>query len=361
MSDLIVVGAGVVGASVAYHAAARGAAVTLVDRARPGGGVTGDSFAWIGDADVQPRPAAALRGASTADWRRLETELDGVRVSWSGSLSWGEDGPSGPSGEAGAALGPAQVLVDAQAVAALEPNLREPPPWAVYAPGDGAVDPVAVTEALVRGAQDHGATIRLATPVYALRVARGRVVGVETSAGVLHTGTVVLAAGVDVVRLCAPLGVAVPVAPSPALLLRCAAPAGLVRTLVSGPAVEVRQGPDGTLLVAVDYGGESTSEDVARTARRTLARLTAAFRGADSVRVRSARVGLRPMPIDGEPIIGHAPAVPGLYLTVMHSGVRLAPTVGQLTAAELVDGRSATALNGCRPARFGPGVPVTEQ
>ncbi|GJG86773.1 hypothetical protein tb265_19540 [Gemmatimonadetes bacterium T265] len=192
-ADLVVVGAGVVGASVAYHAAARGAAVTLVDRAHPGAGATGESFAWIGDADGAPGPAAALRDAVTADYRRLEAELDGVRVAWSGSLSWwGEDEPPRAAGTDGAdgaafgvALGPGQVVLDASAVAALEPNLREPPPWAVYAPGDGAVDPIAVTAALVRGAQDRGATIRLATTVHALHVARGRVVGVETSAGVL--------------------------------------------------------------------------------------------------------------------------------------------------------------------------------
>lgn len=360
MSDLIVVGAGIVGASVAYHAAARGAAVRLVDRARPGVGVTGDSFGWIGDAGDAPGPTAALRRASTADYRRLETELAGVHVAWSGSLSWGADWPTDPSGGQGgttggtnsAALGPGPCLVDARTVAALEPHLRVPPPWAVYAPRDGAVDPVAVTAALVGGARERGARIQLETDVHVVRVDRGRVVGVETAGGVLRAGTVVLAAGVDVVRLCAPLGVAVPVAPSPALLVRYAAPAGLVRTVVSGPAVEVRQTPDGTLLAAVDYGGESTPEDVARTARRTRARLATTFRGADGVRLRSARIGLRPMPVDGDPVIGHVPAVPGLYVAVMHAGVRLAPTAGRLIADELADGRSADILDGCRPARF---------
>ena len=361
MSDLIVVGAGIVGASVAYHAAARGLAVTLVDRARPGAGVTADSFAWIGDGGPggeRPGPAAALRRSVTADYRRLEAELDDVRVAWSGSVSWWRaDEPPRPPVDAAPDARP--VVVDAQMVAALEPHLREPPPWAVYAPGDGAVDPVAVTDALVRGARDHGGAVRLGTTVHALHVRRRRVVGVETSAGVLHAGTVVLAAGVDVARLCAPLarfGLAVPVAPSPAVLVRCAAPPGLVRTVVSCPAVEVRQGADGGLLAAVDYHGESTPEDLARTAHHTVARIVATFRGADSVRVRDARVGLRPMPADGAPIIGSHPAVPGLYLAVMHAGIQLAPVAGRLIAAELASGQSADALSGCRVARFGPGV-----
>ncbi|MGH3314273.1 MAG: FAD-dependent oxidoreductase, partial [Streptomyces sp.] len=49
----MVVGAGIVGASVAYHAARAGAVVTLVDAGRPGAGVTADSFAWIGASGVR--------------------------------------------------------------------------------------------------------------------------------------------------------------------------------------------------------------------------------------------------------------------------------------------------------------------
>lgn len=48
VADVVVVGAGIVGASVAYHAAAAGAAVVLLDATLPAGAVTGASFAWIG-------------------------------------------------------------------------------------------------------------------------------------------------------------------------------------------------------------------------------------------------------------------------------------------------------------------------
>ena len=88
--DLIVVGAGIVGASVAYHAARVGAVVTLVDAGRPGAGVTADSFAWIGTSGVRSGPAAAgLRATATEEYRRLEAELPELPVTWSGSLSWG--------------------------------------------------------------------------------------------------------------------------------------------------------------------------------------------------------------------------------------------------------------------------------
>ena len=66
----------------------------------------------------------------------------------------------------------------------------------------------------------------------------------------------------------------------------------------------------------------------------------------------STRVGVRPMPADGEPIVGPVAEVPGLYLAVMHSAVTLAPAVGRLVARELIDGTVEPALVGCSLDRF---------
>ncbi|WP_116951133.1 NAD(P)/FAD-dependent oxidoreductase [Jiangella endophytica] len=329
-SDLVVVGAGIVGASVAYHAARAGTAVTLVDAGRPGGGVTADSFAWIGASGVRTGPAAELRATATREYRRLEAELPGLPVTWSGSLSWGttDDPPE---------AGPGQEIVDATRVATLEPALREPPEWAVWAPGDGAVDPVGVTERLVEGARAHGARVRPDTPVTALRRdAAGRAAGVETAAGFLPGATVVLAAGAATAALCGPLGLRVPVGPSPATLFRFRAPAGLVRTVVNNRDFDLRQVAADRLIAAAD------------SPERTLAAVRSTFRGAADVELLGARVAARPMPADGEPIVGPAAEVPGLYLAVTHAAVTLAAAVGRLVASELVDGTVEPLLTGCR-------------
>lgn len=273
----------------------------LVDRSRPASGVTGDSLAWIGG------PTAA------EEWARLEHEIPGVAVSWSGSLAWGEDTEP---------LGPGDRLVDADEIARLEPNLRTRPPRAVYRPGDGAIDPVAVTGALVDAAGRHGAQIRLGEEIRRLRVRDGAVVGVETASDPVACRTVVLAAGVGAVPLCAPLGVELPVAASPARLLRFSGPPGLVRTVVSTPELDVRQTAGGMVLVAVAADAQPP-------------RLEESFAGAEELRLVDDRVGMRPMPADGQPIIGPLPGHPGGYLAVMHSGVRLAPEIGRRIAAEL--------------------------
>ncbi|MFI1092308.1 NAD(P)/FAD-dependent oxidoreductase [Streptomyces sp. NPDC020917] len=333
-SGLVVVGAGVVGASVAYHAARAGAAVTLVDAGRPGAGVTGNSFAWIGASGLRTGPAAALRASATDEYRRLGAELPGLPVTWSGSLSWG-------TADGAPEAGPGQEIVSAATVATLEPALRQPPEWAVWAPGDGAVDPVGVTERLVAGARAHGAVVRPDTPVTAVRRdAAGRVAGVETAAGPVCGATVVLAAGVATAALAAPLGIHVPVDPSPATLFGFRAPAGLVRTVVNNRDFDLRQVAADRLIAAAD------------APERTLAAVRSTFRGAGNVELLSSRVGVRPMPADGEPIVGPVADVPGLYVAVLHSAVTLAPAVGRLVARELVDGAVEPLLAGCRLDRF---------
>lgn len=331
---VVVVGAGIVGASVAYHVARAGGAVTLVDAGRPGGGVTADSFAWIAASGLRTGPAAGIRVTATEEYRRVEAELPGLPVTWSGSLSWRANG-------AAPEAGPGQQIVDADTALALEPNLRRPPESAVWAPDDGAVDPVGVCERLVAGARAHGARVHLDTAVTAVRQdAAGRVAGVETAGGPRAATTVVLAAGVATAALAAPLGVAVPVEPSPCPLFRLRAPAGLVRSVVNTEDFDLRQVAPDQLIAAAD------------SRERTLAAVRSTFRGAGDVELLGTRRGARPMPADGEPIVGPVADVPGLYLAVMHAAITLAPAMGRLVAREVVDGTVEPALSGCRPDRF---------
>lgn len=346
MPDVVVVGAGVTGASVAYHLACRGASVTLVEAALPGAGVTASSFAWIGASGVPPGPAAALRRAAADEYRRLEQELSGVRVRWCGSLCWA-DGPPPDDVPDG------RHLVAGDALAELEPHLRRAPPWAVHTPGDGAVDPVAVTEALVGGARRHGARVLPGTSVTALVVTHGRVRGARTTGGeVLAASTVVVATGADAAGLCAPLGVDPHVGRSPAVLLQLDAPRDLVRSVLVGPHAEVRQAGAGTLLATLAHAGETSRSEVAGRARRAVPGIAGLLDDGERIRLRSTHVGWRPMPADGEPVVGPVPGVDGLHLAVMHSGVTLAPVAGRLLAEQLVDGVEVPELRGCRPARF---------
>src|SRR5690606_18438725 len=85
-----------------------------------------------------------------------------------------------------------------------------------------------------------------------------------------------------------------------------------------------------------------------------LARAAYYFPALKGARAIAQPVGYRPMPADGLPVIGAPRAAPGLYAAMMHSGVTLAPLVGELVALEIAEGASVDWLAPYRPERFRP-------
>ncbi|MGW6275324.1 NAD(P)/FAD-dependent oxidoreductase [Streptomyces sp. NPDC055060] len=347
MPAVVVVGAGIVGASVAYHLARRDVPVTLLEQGpAPAAGVTGDSFAWVrGSGGHWPGGAQDLHAYVLADYRRLEDELPRVAVRRTGSLSWA-DTPAKDTLFKDSRPGAGQFRIGRRDIAALEPNLRHPPDRALHSPSDAGVDPTALTCALVAAAGAHGATVLHETAATSLQVTHGRVQGVLTPAGLHAAATVVLTAGTDSGRLCQPLPVDLGIASSPATLARVTAPPGLVKTIVARPDFEVREVRDGHLLLVVPHVAGTAALE--RSAQNALQRMKGAFQGSGQCRLLGYRTAQRPMPARG-PVTGHATRDRSVYVAVMHSAITLAPTVGRLVADELVTGRPATELRRCRP------------
>ena len=73
----------------------------------------------------------------------------------------------------------------------------------------------------------------------------------------------------------------------------------------------------------------------------------------EGVPIREVRRGRRPIPKDGHPILGFTEKIPNLYLSVMHSGVTLAPLIGECAAIEILDGVRVGFLERYRLERFG--------
>ena len=84
-----VVGAGIVGCSIAWHLARAGAEVVIFEKRRPASGATSDSFAWINATfDKRPRSYFDLNVLGMLGYQELEAELKSLRVEWSGSVQW---------------------------------------------------------------------------------------------------------------------------------------------------------------------------------------------------------------------------------------------------------------------------------
>ncbi|MCL6706390.1 FAD-binding oxidoreductase [Pseudomonas sp. R2.Fl] len=352
--SVIVVGAGIVGASLAYHLARRNVRVTLIDRAGPAAGVTRQSFAWINVSYGLPEAYPDLRRRAITEWHRVEGELGGrLRIDWSGALTWHDDpAETERFARESAAMGHDVRLVGRVEVAALEPNLINPPDHAAFAATEGSVDPVAATELLVQAAREAGADIRLDTDVLSLAVADGRVTGVATSGGVITADTVVLAAGVEARALVSPLDIDLPLDASPSILMRFRTPHRLVGRIVANRHMEVRPSSDTLMLGAEDYIDDSVENGPQAVAARALAAVRSGIDGGEAVELTEVRVGMRPFPRDRQPIVGRVSAIPGLYLSVMHAGVILAPVTGRLMASEIAQDAAEPLLMPYNLARF---------
>ena len=251
---IAVIGAGIVGASIAYHLARRDAAVTVLDRGQPAGEATEKSFAWINATYGNPKPYFALRFLSMQEYRRLEQEVAGLDVNWDGCLIWDlEDHEIEDFCTRYAAWGYQVRRVERDEIARIEPGLIDPPPRAAHAAGDGTLDPVAATRALLDAAALHHAEVRLNTEVteVSATAAGARIVaGGET----LEVDACVLAAGVASAAMSARLGLPLPLHASPGLLAHSAPIQPLLRGVIEGPGMHVKQ-EDGRIVVGADFGG----------------------------------------------------------------------------------------------------------
>ncbi|MCP1422352.1 glycine/D-amino acid oxidase-like deaminating enzyme [Paenibacillus xylanexedens] len=340
---IVIIGAGIVGACMAYHLAKRNQDVTVIERhSAAAREVTEKSFAWIHTTHRVAPEYWHLYDAAVEEYHTLQQELSELNIHWHGALTW--DIP--PLREQHF-----QKLTREQ-LEALEPNLKEYPDEAMFVSEEGAVDPIAVTELLLSKAQEYGAKIQFDTNVTQLKQEGPRLVGVHTSKGFVESDVVVLAAGTGTPELCNPLGCHVPVTSSPSILIRMKTANKLVHTLISNAQFEARQLTDYTLLAAEDYIDESEENGPQAVGKRAYDTLRRSLKHGNQLELESIKVGWRPMPEDGYPIVGFHDHMNGLYLTLMHSAITLAPLIANLAASEIIDGKSRNELDPCRLSRF---------
>lgn len=334
MEKITIIGAGLIGAALAFQLARRGRDVTVVEAGLPAAMASGRSFGWINASFSLSEAHFALRFAGMAAHERLARALPGLHRA-GGCLWWEEAGEAlvATAARLEAAGYPLERLGRA-AIARREPALTAPPEEALFFPTEGWVDAAALSRSLLAAS---GARVLSGVRGH-LRVAGGRVTGVETPYGALAADQVVIAAGLGAPDLLAPLGLALPMLHRPGLLLR-SAPVGLrLAHILAGPEQEIRQEVDGRLLAPAaafhqSDAGDDLSDPLGQ-AGVALARISALL-GLQDLRLETVMQANRPVPGDGLPVLGAVAGVAGLWLSVMHSGVTLAAIAAEALAAEM--------------------------
>jgi sarcosine oxidase subunit beta len=355
--DVVVVGGGIRGTSIAYFLARAGVRVTLIEKGFWAAGASGANVGLVNVSAKTPAHYTALSLRSAELYPAFVAELDAdVDYQRDGYLLVAETDGEAES-LARLATRQSQVpgvrieLLDARAARELEPALSPRLAAATFCPQDGNVDPLKLTVAVGRAARRHGAEVRLHQEVTGIRLRGGRVAAVDTPDGEIPTQAVVDAAGVLVPDFARMVGIEVPILPQRGQVFQIEALPPFLRR----PVQSIRQFRSGTIMVGTTNEFVGPDRRVTyEAAARVLARARRVVPALAPARVIRGWAGLRPMSPDGLPVYAAVPEVPGFYVAVGHSGVTLAPITGQIFLDLITTGGTSVALAPYSLRRFTP-------
>jgi len=392
-ADVVVIGAGVVGAACAYFAARVGLTVIVVDRGSVAGGTTGAGEGNLLVSDKEPGPELDLALLSARLWQDLAcVEADspaGVKDDPGAGLSERiEYEPKGGLVVAGTAdelarlhdLAARQRIhgveaepVTAEDLAGYEPELATELAGGVFYPQDAQVQPMLAAAHLLKAARDrYRVELRTRAPVIAVRHnATGRVHGIRLADGTeVAAGVVVNAAGTWSGEVAALAGVDLPIQPRrgwilvteplPPMIRHKVYTAGYMADVASdAAALETSAVVEGTRSGPILIGASRERVGFDRTLSlpvvgRLAAQAAQLFPFLAEVTVIRIYTGFRPYCPDHLPVIGADPRVPGLYHACGHegAGIGLAAATGHLLTQLITGAQVDLELTPFRPERF---------
>ena len=378
-ADIVIIGAGIMGASIAFQLAKTSdRKVVIVDERPPVGGASGRTFGQI------------RQHYSNELMVRLAIRGFEVLNNWSAEVGFGDPGY--------VRLGYMLIVVDAQVEACRRnvdlgrslgvdtrfvgpDELKEIEPLletsglagGAYEPNGGYIDVTRMVLSWLAAAQCRGLDVLSGVRVNGITTSGGKVSGVETAEGRIEAPIVINATGAWATDLLAPIGVDLPIERrrlDMAYLIQQPGKPNIGCCITDGNSNVVLRPDMGRRMLAVAYAGDMPivedplGDAPAADHAAHLARIDAAFaerlpgcRGAQLERTVSGAYDVTP---DYHPILGWAPNLEGLYLAAGFSGhgLKLSPAVGEIVASTVLGREPAFDVSALRPSRFAEGEPM---
>jgi len=368
--EAVVIGAGVIGLSVATELGRRGVNVTVVEQGTPGAGTSAASYGWVNANNKEPCAYHELNHAGLEAHRKLAQTTGGTWLQAGGHLEVATD----PAHQEELArrlsrlcdLGyEAELITHAQARELIPDLITGPDAGPIaYFPREAYCFPQLYLAHLLSTAADLGVKVISGNAVQTIDVAGGRPVLGLADGTVLSCNHVVSCVGRWTQSLLKQADVTLPMtefehagdATVGYLAVTNPLPVSLARLLTTSQ-LNIR--PDGggrLMLQALGLDATADPRDIPATdapvAKELLGRLNKALSNTSAAAVVELRVGRRAIPADGLTVAGPLPSAPWLYVLATHSGITLAPLLGDLAAKEIHGASAQSLLAPFRPDRL---------
>ncbi|MGW9528477.1 glycine oxidase ThiO [Paenibacillus terrae] len=364
-AECLVIGGGVIGSSIAYHLAKEGRSTILLERFIPGEGASGAAVGMLAaESEEFTDPELAQFARTSRDaFPELVRDLErfsGVSVEFrtEGFVTPFRSEAEGQRrwNAAIAREGDHPVWWDARELARRIPGLDGQAIGAIYRSKETQISPAQLCCAYTGAATVLGATIWSGTQAEQLVVQHGRVCGVQTDSGFFSCDQVIIAGGLDSMRLLEQVGFEYPLYPvkgeAVAISLK---DHPLEYTIYADDIYLVPKQNNELWIGATSLPYQDDKEVTIVSLEGLLARASAWL-----PRVREASfirtwAGLRPQAVAGRPCIGPVPGVEGVYAAVGHyrNGVLLSEATGRVIAALLKGvGMAELGISGFSPERI---------
>ncbi len=380
MKSVLIIGGGVIGASIAYHLVKQDprVEVTLVEQGDAASGSSGACDGLVFMQSKKPGIHLELALESRKGFRALQKELPlDIEYRETGGMVVIENQAEFKAMERFTqeqqAIGLDVSLLDRDQALTLEPELASTIAGATHSPQDAQVNPITLTLGLIQGARQNGARILIHTRILAIETSGSRVTGVMTDKGRFTADVVVMAGGALTGELAKGLDLDFPIRPrrgqivvtqaSRPLLSHCMISASYIAAKFdpalaakSGQGISMEQADNGNLLLGstrefAGFDRRNTPHGLKTILRKTAAILPA-IRELDIIRTFA---GLRPFTPDGMPLLGPVAGFEGLYTAAGHEGdgIALSPVTGALMA-DLILGRPSDLVKQLDIQAFSP-------